>query len=184
MTPTFSGGVVYEFFEGPNRYGLVHHDFKERKVEVEGEGQQNQRAPLDDFRNLKRQLKECEGDIEAVMAMEPKDAILGSRPWPPAQSNNWRADTVLPVSPVDWDDVVLQFEDRQWVDVQREMEKEQKGGVVAPSSSSGSSISATRSSFWQGLLPIRSAAKQVPEEGHVKGAGPNNTETKPDAADG
>jgi hypothetical protein len=180
MTPTFSGGIAYEFFEGPNRYGLVKFgkaaaagSAKTQEGELrrpppqqqQQQGQENgedRLEPLDDFRNLKAKLHECESDVEAVMAMEPKDAIFGSRPWPPPQTKSWLADTVLPASPVDWDEVALQFEDRQWVDVQDEIEKDKdvnkKGEgeeeVASPSS-------ATRGSFWHGLLPIRGAPKEA-----------------------
>ncbi|RYP31325.1 hypothetical protein DL767_005838 [Monosporascus sp. MG133] len=114
MTDTFSGGIVYEFFEGPNLYGLV------RENEEDGSLRR-----LRDFKNLRASVQACE-HVQHVTAPPTaaeggKNVAMPRRPEKPALSDSWRAKPEIPGCPLDWDEVRNQIEDAEWVDVARDI---------------------------------------------------------------
>ena len=106
MTGTLSGGLVYQFFEGPNRYGLV-------KLEEDGVTL----TRLGDFNNLKSRLSRCTTEPETHDWWTTDEMVAQHRPVTPQMSTSWRADTTIPDSPVNWDAIADWLEDRSWVDV-------------------------------------------------------------------
>ncbi|KAK7965827.1 1-3-beta-glucanosyltransferase GAS1 [Apiospora aurea] len=120
MTRIFSGACAYEFFEGPNRYGLV--------VVRAGGTLERLRA----YENLKARLAECsqsegEGEGEGLATLaewgDNGELVESHRPALPPQSYDWRASAALPECPLDWEEVRTQIEDRQWIDVAEEVER-------------------------------------------------------------
>ncbi|KAK8041524.1 glycoside hydrolase family 72 protein [Apiospora phragmitis] len=118
MTRIFSGACAYEFFEGPNRYGLV-------VVRPDGTLEK-----LRAFDNLKARLAESSSQSDEPVTLPEWGASPGSselveahRPELPAQSYDWRAPMGLPDCPLDWDEVRTQIEDQQWIDVADEVER-------------------------------------------------------------
>lgn len=109
MTSTFSGGIVYEFFEGVNRYGLI-------KVHDDGSWER-----LKDFENLKESLEACTDNSKTLLDWTNEQLTIQRRPAVPERSTYWLADAVLPGSPIDWDEVALQVNDEEWVCIEREM---------------------------------------------------------------
>ncbi|RYP70561.1 hypothetical protein DL771_005380 [Monosporascus sp. 5C6A] len=114
MTDTFSGGIVYEFFEGSNRYGLVRENEEDGSL-----------GRLRDFENLRASVRACE-HVQHVTA--PPTAVEGKKnvavprkPEMPALSESWRAKPEIPECPLDWDEVRNQIEDAEWVDVARDI---------------------------------------------------------------
>ncbi|RYP58625.1 hypothetical protein DL769_008880 [Monosporascus sp. CRB-8-3] len=114
MTDTFSGGIVYEFFEGSNRYGLVRENKEDGGL-----------GRLRDFKNLRASVRACE-HVQHVTA--PPTAAEGEenvamprKPDMPALSDRWRAKPEIPECPLDWDEVRNQIEDAEWVDVARDI---------------------------------------------------------------
>ncbi|KAK8047989.1 hypothetical protein PG996_016053 [Apiospora saccharicola] len=113
MTCIFSGACAYEFFEGPNRYGLV-------VVRADGTLEK-----LRAYDNLKARLAECSRveDLGTLGEWGDSELVETNRPELPEQTYDWRASTELPECPLDWDEVRSQIEDRQWIDVADEVEK-------------------------------------------------------------
>ncbi|KAI1848576.1 hypothetical protein JX265_011570 [Neoarthrinium moseri] len=110
MTNVFSGGIVYEFIEGLNRYGLVRI--------AEG----GQLEPLQDFHNLKVGLNMC-CNVQPNTSVEWSSSsnTASMAPKMPQVSSDWRAKPDIPESPVDWEEARKQIEDGQWIDVEREI---------------------------------------------------------------
>ncbi|KAI0016616.1 glycolipid anchored surface protein [Xylariomycetidae sp. FL0641] len=106
MTPVFSGGLVYEFLRSGNGYGLVNRDAD------------NNLEPREDFFNLRNRLHANRGMPPASISREKQEAL--TRPDMPQPDGLWRADRPVPASPLDWDQVRHQLEDRQWVDLAEE----------------------------------------------------------------
>lgn len=113
MTRIFSGACAYEFFEGPNRYGLV-------VVRADGTLEK-----LRAYDNLKARLAECSQveDPGTLGEWGGSELVETNRPELPGQTYDWRASTELPECPLDWDEVRTQIEDRQWIDVADEVER-------------------------------------------------------------
>ncbi|KAH8200448.1 hypothetical protein TruAng_005411 [Truncatella angustata] len=110
MTGVFSGGIVYEFFELVNRYGLV-------KLAETGELE-----TLQDFHNLKNSFEQCLDVRPNTLAVWSDSQFTSTKaPTMPAKSSYWQASTELPGCPVDWDEARSELEDGQWVDVEREI---------------------------------------------------------------
>jgi hypothetical protein len=83
MTKVFSGGLVYEFTQEPNKYGLV---------QVSSDGKSI--TELTDFKNLKSEYAKTanpSGDGDFQDDLEPSDC--------PAQSDLWQANNTLPAMP-------------------------------------------------------------------------------------
>ncbi|RYP73189.1 hypothetical protein DL770_007818 [Monosporascus sp. CRB-9-2] len=108
MTDTFSGGITYEFFEGPNRHGLVQE---------QAEGILDRLA---DFKNLKESVQACK-DVRHNTLLEITTSAERKKLEMPAQSHSWKAEQTLPECPLDWDEVREQIEDGQWVDVEQDL---------------------------------------------------------------
>ncbi|KAK2054032.1 glycolipid anchored surface protein [Colletotrichum caudatum] len=104
MSRVYSGACVYEFFYGPNRYGLVQ---KNSDGTLE---------PLPDFRNLKRNLAPAPPPA-TLDEWASSECTVAGRPDLPPQSNNWNGDSVLPDCPLDWAEVRSHVEDSDWVRV-------------------------------------------------------------------
>ncbi|RYO95970.1 hypothetical protein DL765_011708 [Monosporascus sp. GIB2] len=114
MTDTFSGGIVYEFFEGSNRYGLVRENEEDGSLER-----------LHDFKNLRASVRACEHVQHATApptaADGEKNAAAPRKPEMPALSDSWRAKPEVPECPLDWEEAKNQIEDAEWVDVARDI---------------------------------------------------------------
>lgn len=82
MKEVFSGGFVYEFFEGSNMYGLV-----------KDEGGDLTR--LDDFEQYRQGLQEMDGAAEGLAAPASTTADDNEAPFP-AVSDVWRASSDVP----------------------------------------------------------------------------------------
>lgn len=113
MTGVFSGGFVYEFFEAPNRYGLVKPTEDARVDPL-----------LQDFHNLKSSLDSCRS-VPPNTLLQWSDSMFTSTcaPEMPRNTTNWHASTNRPVCPVNWQEVRVRLEDREWVDVEREIQE-------------------------------------------------------------
>ncbi|KAK1975531.1 glycolipid anchored surface protein [Colletotrichum cereale] len=105
MSRVYSGACVYEFFYGPNRYGLV-----EKKPD-------GTLKPLQDFRNLKRNL-EPSPPPETVDEWASSEFTAARRPGLPPQSSSWYGEAALPECPLDWAEVRSHVEDSDWVNVE------------------------------------------------------------------
>ncbi|RYO91383.1 hypothetical protein DL766_002167 [Monosporascus sp. MC13-8B] len=114
MTDTFSGGIVYEFFEGSNRYGLVRESEEDGSLER-----------LRNFKNLRASVQACEHmqhvTAPSTAADGEKNAAAPRKPEMPALSDSWRAKPEIPECPLDWDEAKNQIEDAEWVDVARDI---------------------------------------------------------------
>ncbi|RYP18046.1 hypothetical protein DL765_004162 [Monosporascus sp. GIB2] len=108
MTDTFSGGITYKFFDGPNRFGLV---------QKQADGTLDRLA---DFKNLKESVQACK-DVRHNTLLEATTGAERRKLEMPAQSHSWKAEQTLPDCPLDWDKVREQIEDGQWVDVERDL---------------------------------------------------------------
>ncbi|KAK1955795.1 glycolipid anchored surface protein [Colletotrichum sublineola] len=104
MSQVYSGACVYEFFYGPNRYGLVQ---KSPDGALE---------PLQDFQNLKKNLAPSPPP-ETLVEWASSEFTAARRPDLPPQSRNWNGEAVLPECPLDWADVRSHLEDSDWVHV-------------------------------------------------------------------
>ncbi|CAJ2511316.1 Uu.00g069410.m01.CDS01 [Anthostomella pinea] len=107
MTRVFSGGIVYEFMYGLNKYGIV-----ERHADGTFE-------KLADFENLKGRLQSR--GTEEPARIDDAEASALRKPEMPEPGRNWLADGPIPVCPLDWEEVRRQIEDGQWVDVDEEI---------------------------------------------------------------
>lgn len=120
MTHVFSGGCVYQFYQGPNRYGIV-----ELMQNFDGTKSLHKNS---DFKSLKNRLLECMNEQPVtfdVPTSEQAEAV--TRPFP-TTSNTWRATTELPSSPVDWEEVRSRLDLSSWVVLEDGM---QRGGTVS-----------------------------------------------------
>jgi hypothetical protein len=96
MTRVFSGGVVYEFFEGDSHYGLV-------KLEKAGGHTQPTATKLNDFYKLKERLSACKDRPSTDWEWASRAAVAEKeKPRFPHMSNQWIAEPRLLESPVDW----------------------------------------------------------------------------------
>ncbi|KAI1337593.1 glycolipid anchored surface protein [Xylariaceae sp. FL0016] len=107
MTAVFSGGIAYEFYYGPNQYGLVqkNHDGSLER--------------LADFNNFRDRLRTC--NEEPAMISEAEAAGLQRPSMPEPNGHSWRVDSPVPESPLDWKEIQMQIEDSDWIDVEREI---------------------------------------------------------------
>ncbi|RYP85153.1 hypothetical protein DL770_005067 [Monosporascus sp. CRB-9-2] len=112
MTDTFSGGIVYEFFEDSNRYGLVRENEEDGSL-----------ARLRGFKNFWASVQACAHvqhvTVPPTTAEGKKNVAMPRKPAMPALSDSWRAKPEIPECPLDWDEVRNQIEDAEWVDVAR-----------------------------------------------------------------
>jgi len=106
MSRVYSGACVYEFFYGPNRYGLV---WKNSDGTLE---------PLQDFRNLKANLAPSPPPA-TLDEWASSELTAPKRPNLPPQSSNWNGEAVLPDCPLDWAEIRSHVEDSDWVHVDR-----------------------------------------------------------------
>lgn len=113
MTRIFSGACAYEFFEGPNRYGLVV---------VRADGTLEKLRAYDNFQARLAESRKVE-DPGTLGEWEGSELVESNRPELPAQTYDWRASSELPECPLDWEEVRTQIEDRQWIDVAEEVER-------------------------------------------------------------
>lgn len=119
MTHVFSGGCVYQFYQGPNRYGIV-----ELTQNLDGTKSLHKNS---EFRALKKRLLECMGEQPATFEVPTSDQTEAvARPFP-MTSSTWRATSELPSSPVNWEEVRSRLDLSSWVILDDGM---QRGGVV------------------------------------------------------
>lgn len=119
MTHVFSGACVYEFYQGPNRYGIV--EITQLPDETKA------LRKTSEFRTLKKRLLGC--TEQPVTYEVPATDQSGVEPRPfPTRSNAWKASSELPHSPVDWEHVRSQLDLSSWVVLEDDM---QRGGTVA-----------------------------------------------------
>lgn len=117
MYRTFSGGIVYEFFQGANRYGLVQRTTTE-------DGRHVRFKKLKDFQNLRASLRDTFMRLpdELIAAANEANSRLGKRPQPPQPDWTWAAMGQVPLAPLDWADIETQMKDEEeWVDVRKEL---------------------------------------------------------------
>ncbi|KAI0602358.1 Glucanosyltransferase-domain-containing protein [Biscogniauxia sp. FL1348] len=124
MTGVFSGGIAYEFFSAGG-YGLVKRRTKDNrwKKSDDDEGQGEGQVRLErtqDYKNLRTSLRA--GAREPLLTV-PEFAT--KQRWCPEMPDSWPVGAlVTPPCPLDWEEEARsQVEDRQWVDVGREMER-------------------------------------------------------------
>ncbi|KAI0123178.1 glycolipid anchored surface protein [Xylariales sp. AK1849] len=111
MTGVFSGGLVYEFFEGINRYGLVKAD---------GNGVLTR---LQDFHNLRDSLQSCrDAEPNTLADWSTIQLPKANLPRLPEPGPRWQATLRIPESPLDWDETAARLEEGEWVDVEREIQ--------------------------------------------------------------
>lgn len=118
MTHVFSGGFVYEFYRGPNRYGIVEI--------TQLPSDTNTLRKTAEFRTLKKRLLGCAEQPVTHEAPVTDQAEVTMRAFP-TQSNSWKASSELPHCPVDWENVRSQLDLRSWVVLANDM---QRGGTV------------------------------------------------------
>ncbi|KAH9893884.1 glycolipid anchored surface protein [Xylariomycetidae sp. FL2044] len=133
MAHVFSGGIVYEFMQGPNNYGLVKRletTKNDDYLDYLDEGYQVEttlgRKP--DFVSLSASLRSSAEHRRRPRTL-PEYTTRGGesggalrRPAMPLQpSNFWRVDRPMPECPLEWDDVQARIEDAEWVDVEQEI---------------------------------------------------------------
>lgn len=90
MTPVFSGGCAYEFFEAANHYGLVRG------------GSDGALRPTEDFPILRARLRAAPSPVTIAGWAEPPPP-----PTPPPPPGTWDA---VPVCPLDWGEVRARVE--------------------------------------------------------------------------
>ncbi|KAM3586808.1 1 3-beta-glucanosyltransferase gel4 [Umbelopsis sp. WA50703] len=83
MTGVWSGGVVYEWSQEDNNYGLV-------KMDASGSV-----TPLPDYQNLKNQLAKVSPQGVSMDSYNPTNQASQC----PAQNANWQASSILPPTP-------------------------------------------------------------------------------------
>lgn len=114
MTHVFSGGCVYEFCQGPNRYGIV-------QITQLPDGTRSLRKTVE-FKTLKKRLQGC-NEQPVTLEAPPKDQDTVATNRFPTPSQTWKASSELPPSPVDWEDVRSRLDLSSWVvlsdDIQR-----------------------------------------------------------------
>ncbi|KAK7729223.1 hypothetical protein SLS63_006355 [Diaporthe eres] len=118
MTHVFSGGCVYEFYCGPNRYGIVEI------TKLPDETKALRKTA--EFKTLKKRLLGCTEQPVTYEVAVTDQAEVEPRPFP-TRSNAWNASSELPPSPVDWEDVRSQLDLSSWVVLGNDM---QRGGTV------------------------------------------------------
>lgn len=116
MTHVFSGACVYEFYQSPNRYGIVEITLPDETKAL---------RKTSEFRTLKKRLLRCTPVTNEVPATE--QSRVEPRPFP-IRSNAWKASSELPPSPVDWEHVRSRLDLSSWVVLGDDM---QRGGTVA-----------------------------------------------------
>lgn len=92
MTPVFSGGCAYEFFEGANHYGLVRS------------GADGALRPTEDFAGLRAHLRAARDETPPVTLADwaaPRPSAL------PSVARTWDA---VPACPLDWEGVKARVE--------------------------------------------------------------------------
>ncbi|KAI0837435.1 glycoside hydrolase family 72 protein [Hypoxylon sp. FL0890] len=115
MLRIFSGGAVYEFFQGFNEYGLV------KAVETPGNAD-IRITKFQDFGTLRERIRRAFVLLpEALSSYSNTDAPSGKRPDPPQISRKWQGAEVDPESPLNWAEIENQIADSEWVDVAKEM---------------------------------------------------------------
>ncbi|KAK1997447.1 glycolipid anchored surface protein [Colletotrichum falcatum] len=108
MSRVYSGACAYEFFHGPNGYGIVQKN------------SDGTLKPLQDFRNLKENLAPSPPTPETLDEWASSDFTAARRPHLPPQSRHWHGEAVLPECPLDWAEVRSHVQDSDWVHVGRE----------------------------------------------------------------
>ncbi|KAI9318647.1 Glucanosyltransferase-domain-containing protein [Dichotomocladium elegans] len=87
MTGVWSGGVVYEWSQENNNYGLV-------KIESDGTAEE-----LDDYKTLQKALSKV--SLPKGVTMDAAIKLLKPAPACPSQSENWKPSAMLPPTPSD-----------------------------------------------------------------------------------
>ena len=105
MTPVFSGGFLYEFYHGPNRFGIVERDSKPG-------------SKLPEFDAFKKQIRvnvpeEAGGLTEEAQAQIQRDDSAWVGPFPDVTAE-WKACPRIPASPIDWDSLSDRMKDEEW----------------------------------------------------------------------
>ncbi|KAI2463345.1 glycoside hydrolase family 72 protein [Annulohypoxylon bovei var. microspora] len=114
MLSVFSGGFVFEFFQGALQSGLIERSVSRRSGHLRF-------TKLTDFRNLRESLRGSFMRLPAIISNSPPSVTLGERPQPPKINELWLAGGNLPKSPVKWLDVEEAIDDSEWVDVGKEI---------------------------------------------------------------
>ncbi|KAL2279655.1 hypothetical protein FJTKL_13333 [Diaporthe vaccinii] len=118
MTHVFSGGCVYEFYCGPNRYGIVEI------TKLPDETKALRKTA--EFKTLKKRLLGCTEQPVTYEVAVTDQVEVETRPFP-IRSDAWKASSELPPSPVDWEDVRSQLDLSSWIVLGNDM---QRGGTV------------------------------------------------------
>jgi hypothetical protein len=118
MTHVFSGGCVYQFYQGPNRYGIV-------ELTKNPDGTRSLRKSSE-FKILKKRLLGCKEEPVTLEVPVSDQAEATERPFP-VPTENWRATSDVPPSPVDWEDIRSRLDLSSWVVLPDDM---QRGGTL------------------------------------------------------
>lgn len=106
MTHVFSGGCVYEFHRGPNKYGIA-------EIAQLPDGTKSLRK-TDEFKTLKKRLLGC-NEQPVTFEVPPTDQAAVATHQFPVPSQDWTASSEIPSSPIDWEDVRSQLDLSSWV---------------------------------------------------------------------
>ncbi|KAI1471268.1 glycoside hydrolase family 72 protein [Daldinia caldariorum] len=118
MLRVFSGGIVHEFFDAINHYGLVR-----RSTLLEDNTPRYRKTK--DFRNLCDKLKKSFQSLPTSMLVRSRPveaaAMSGTKPNPPHPGWNQRPVGSVPRSRVNWAEIETQItDDSEWVDAGKE----------------------------------------------------------------
>lgn len=141
MLRVFSGGVVYEFFDGPGRFGLVRHATSHGTVHLKKLNDfSSLKTVLDQFfppprleqRTAKMLLPPPPPPAEEEPALDPSYAVISRKdldapssssartaaaparrdgPPMPRRTAEWQASHRIPESPMDWAELEAQIEE-------------------------------------------------------------------------
>ncbi|XXG97299.1 hypothetical protein Hte_003595 [Hypoxylon texense] len=147
MLRVFSGGMVYEFFDGPGRFGLVRHGTTSHgtvSLKKQDDFASLQLA-LNEFfppRRLEQRTAKLQLLTEEDEPLDPSYTVIsrrdidvssvgattvfaGGKPPMPRRTYEWQASHEIPEAPIDWAALEAQIDEKimddEWTDVQADV---------------------------------------------------------------